>query len=128
MQYFYIKKGSINPTLRIELINDGNFDFMKNATFNNAIQNAIVTFSMTDKHDILKISKAKCTIILTKSETCEEKYIIEYQWNKRDTKESGIFTGIFEITFNNDLYEEGIEYFSGNLIVPIQEELKIHIL
>ena len=37
-QYFYIKKGSTLNPLRMELIDDGKYDFMKNQHFNNAIQ------------------------------------------------------------------------------------------
>ena len=62
MQLFYLNQHSTLPTLRVELILDGRFEFFKARTFNNAIQNADVTFSMTDEDGILKIvSLRKCT-------------------------------------------------------------------
>ena len=48
MQYFYINKGSLLPTLRVELIKGAKYDYMKSYMFNNAIQNADVTFTMYD--------------------------------------------------------------------------------
>lgn len=125
MQYFYINQGSVNNPLRIELINDGRYEFMKSALYNNAIQNADITFSMRDEDGILRVSKAPCTLVLVDENSCEERYIIEYQWKKRDTKKAGKYTGTFEITFNGDLYEDGVSYPAGNLIVPIFEDLGI---
>ena len=125
MQEFYINQHSVNPVLRMELISDGNYEY-KNNFFNNSIQNADVTFSMKNvNNDILKISKAKAEIVLSEEGGCEEKYILQYTWNKRDVKEKGVFKGWFEIKFNNDLYEEGVEYPQGNLIIPIENELFI---
>ena len=37
MQEFYINQGSVNPTLRMELINDGRYDYKKTNIFNNSI-------------------------------------------------------------------------------------------
>lgn len=125
MQYFYINQGSVNNPLRIELINDGRYEFMKSALYNNAIQNADITFSMRDEDGVLRVSKAPCTLVLVDENSCEERYIIEYQWKKRDTKKAGKYTGTFEITFNGDLYEDGVSYPAGNLIVPIFEDLGI---
>lgn len=125
MQYFYISQGSELPYLRMELIDDGRYDFFKSSKFYNALQNANVTFSMTDENGNLKISEAPCNIVLSKELGCNERYIIEYRWNKRDTKNKGQFKGLFKIAFNGDLYEDGIEYNSGDLIVPIYEDLII---
>jgi len=128
MQYHYINQFSMNPPLRIELINDGKYDFMKAYEFNNAIQDADVTFSMRNVIDgKLKVSKATANIVLVDQNSCDERYILEYKWKKRDVNEKGQFIGRFEITFNGDIKEEGIEYPKGNLIVPIVEELTIMI-
>lgn len=128
MQYHYINQFSLNPPLRIELINDGKYDFMKAYEFNNAIQDADVTFSMRNVIDgKLKVSKATANIVLVDQNSCDERYILEYKWKKRDVNEKGQFIGHFEITFNGDIKEEGIEYPKGNLIVPIVEELTIMI-
>ena len=127
MQEFFIIKGSVNPVLEMELINDGRYDFQK-SLINDAIQDSIVTFSMKDEETgILKISKAKANIILVNNEGCEEKYILQYKWKERDVKSQGVFIGWFEINFNGNLTSDGIEYPKGNLIVPIEEELRITI-
>ena len=127
-QYFEIKKNSTLPSLRVHLIDDGTYDFCRRVIYNNAIQNADITFSMKDENGILKISKAKASIVKCCDCNCTESYSIEYKWNKRDTKEAGVFDAFFEINFKNDLYEEGVSYPEGNLIMPIHEQLKIHIL
>ena len=129
MQEFFINKNSLNPVLRMELISDGKYEYKKNVIFNNSIQNADITFSMKNiTNDILKVSKAKADIVQTSDCDCEPKFILQYTWKKRDVNESGVFKGWFEINFKGDLYEEGIEHLSGNLIVPIDEELIINIL
>jgi hypothetical protein len=125
MQYFYINKGSLLPVLRVELIKDGKYEYMKTCQFNNAIQNADVTFSMIDSNGRLKISKSSATIVKSEESGCSDEYIIEYQWKKRDTREEGEYLGRFEITFKEDIYESGVTYNSGNLIMPIVEELGI---
>ena len=125
MQEFFINKNSINPALRMELIYDGRYDYKKSMLYNNSIENAEVTFSMKNiENGILKVSKAKAKII-TSFEGCEEKKILQYNWNLRDVNESGTFKGWFEIKFYNDLYQENINYPQGNLIIPIEDELII---
>lgn len=125
MQYFYINKGATLPLLRMELINDAKYEFMRSYQFNNAIQNADVTFSMMDVDGNLKISKSPATIVKGNMDCCENNYIIQYNWKKRDTKEKGEYIGKFEITFKGDIYEEGNTYEGGNLIMPIYEDLAI---
>lgn len=125
MQEFYINKNSVNPVLRMELISDGRYDYKRSLIFNNSIQNAEVTFSMKNiSNDILKISKSKAEIVSVPC-GCEEKYILQYSWKQRDVNEYGTYKAWFEIKFNNDIIEDGIVYPSGNLIVPIEEELVI---
>ena len=124
-QEFFINKNSILPTLRMEIINDGRYSFWK---FHEAIQNAVVTFSMKNVDtDILKISKAPCEVVLAEDGGCEEKYIIQYKWKKRDTNEIGKFKGWFNIDFLDDISKYGVEYPSGLLIAPISEDLYIYI-
>jgi len=124
---FFIKKGATLPVLRLELILDGKYDFMKASHFNNAIQNANVTFSMVDEHDVLKISNAECNLVLVDQDTCDEKYVIEYRWKERDTKRSGHYKGTIKIEFMGDIYEDGVTYEHGTFIGPIYEELDIFI-
>lgn len=125
MQEFNIKKGSINPVLEMELINDGRYDFQK-SLINEALQDSVVTFSMKDEETgILKISKSKANIVLADEETCQERYILQYKWNKRDTAKEGVYNAWFEINFNGNISSDGVEYPTGNLIVPVEEDLRI---
>ena len=128
MMEFIIKKGSVNPVLRMELIKDGRYDFKK-SMIDNAIQDSVVKFYMKDvETDLLKVAKADADIVLAQEEGCEEKYILQYKWKERDTKKEGIYEGWFEINFNGNIKEEGVDYPSGKMIVPIQEKLQIIIL
>jgi hypothetical protein len=125
MQEFYIHRGTTNPVLEMELIKDGRYDFQK-TLFNDAIQDSVVTFSMVDEETgLLKISKAKANIVLEDDDSCEEKYILQYGWNKRDTSKPGFYKGWFDINFNGDLTSDGVTYPTGNLRVPIEEDLRI---
>ena len=125
---FIIKKGSVNPVLRMELIKDGRYDFKK-AMIDNAIQDSVVKFYMKDvETGLLKVAKADADIVLAQEKGCEEKYILQYKWKERDTKKEGTYEGWFEINFNGNLKEEGVDYPSGKMIVPIQEKLQIVIL
>ena len=127
-QEFFIRKGSVNPVLRMELIKDGRYDFKK-AMIDNAIQDSVVKFYMKDvETGLLKVAKADADIVLAQEEGCEEKYILQYKWKERDTKKEGTYEGWFEINFNGKLKEEGADYPSGKMIVTIQEKLQIVIL
>lgn len=129
MQEFFINQNSINPVLRMELICDGRYDYKKSNLFNKAIQDATVTFSMKNvDNNILKISKSKADIVSSNDSTCEEKLLLQYSWNERDVKEKGVFEAWFEIKFNGDIREEGVSFPIGNLIVPIEDKLMIHII
>lgn len=129
MQEFYIKQNSVNPVLRMELICDGRYDYKKSNLFNKAIQDATVTFSMRNiENNILKVSKSKAEIISTNNGSCEDKFLLQYSWNARDVKDKGSFEAWFEIKFNGDIYEENVIFPVGNLIVPIEDKLIIHIM
>lgn len=127
MQEFHIRKDSLNPVLEMELIKDGRYDFIK-SLMNNALQDSVVTFSMKDAETgLLKVSKGKVNIVLTDENSCEEHYILQYKWKPRDVNRRGTFEGWFEIKFNGDIVEDGVDYPEGNMIVPIQEKLIIYI-
>jgi hypothetical protein len=129
MQEFYINQNSINPVLRMELIYDGKYDYKKSNIFNHSIQNADVTFSMRNiENDNLKISKSKAQIVQSNDNDCDEKFLLQYSWNKRDVKDKGVYKAWFEINFKGDLYEDGVEHPNGNLIVPIENELMVYVL
>ena len=125
MQYFYIRQNSTLPTLRMELIEDGRHDFRK---FYESIQNCTITFTMVNVDTkITKIAKAPCYIKLKEDDGCVDKYVICYDWKPRDTKETGTFKGTFELTFG-EIKSDETEYPTGNLNIPIREELTIVIL
>lgn len=125
MQEFFILKGSTNPSLEMELIDDGRYSFQK-SFMNKVLQDSNVTFSMVDvETNIPKISNAKANVVLADNDSCEEKYILQYQWKDRDVKNSGIFKGFFEIKFNGNISENGQVFPVGNLKVPIEEDLMI---
>jgi hypothetical protein len=127
-QEFYIINGATVPYLRMELINDGRTDYIKTDIINKSLQDAVVKFSMKNTETgVLKISNAPCNVVLAKTEGCEEKYVIEYQWKERDTKEKGVYQGWFTINFNGNLTEENVDFPQGKLIVPISEDLMIYI-
>lgn len=125
MQEFFINHNSLLPTLEMELIKDGRYDFDK-SLINDAIQDSVVTFSMIDEETgLLKVAHEKANIVLDNDGGCEERYILQYKWKKRDIRKPGFYKGWFEIKFNGDIYSYGVEFPQGNLIVPIEEELRI---
>ena len=128
MQEFFIKAGSNYPSLRMELIEDGRYDFHK-AKINNALQDSDVVFSMKDiETGILKVSKAKAVIKNADTEGCEDKYVVEYDWQTRDTAKPGIYEGWFDIDFKGDVVEAGVDYPSaGKLRIPVTEDLLIYV-
>lgn len=128
IQEFYINQGSQLPYLRMELIDDGRFDFHKSHLYNAAIQNAKVTFSMRDVNtDKLKISKGNVDIVKVSDCGCEERFVLQYKWNERDTKEKGIYKGWFDIEFLDGLYENNVDFPTGHLKAPIHEDLIIYV-
>ena len=125
---FTVREKSNYPVLRLELIEDGRYDFHK-AKINNALQDSDVVFSMKDiETGILKISKAKALIKNAETEGCEDKYVLEYDWQARDTAKPGIYEGWFDIKFNGDVVEYGVDYpTAGILRVPVSENLLIYV-
>lgn len=116
---FYINKNATLPKLKLELIKDGRNDFNK---FHDKIQNASITFTMTDVVTGVKriaCSNAGIEEVLPKSNCiCDEFYLV-YQFTSKQTSIAGRYAGQFEITFLDG---------SGTLIVPIREELFINVL
>lgn len=125
MQEFFIMKGSTNPVLEMELIDDGRYSF-RQSIFNEALQDSIVTFNMRNRETgVMKISKARANVVLAAEDTCEDRYVLQYKWSERDVNKEGIYEAWFEITFNGNISSDGIDYPSGNLKVPIEEELLV---
>lgn len=121
---FTINKNAELPLLRMELINDGRDNFWKIYL---ALQAANgVTFTMWNKETgIYKIAKAPAEIVYDEHSGCEERYIIQYRWKKRDTDECGRYIGQFTINFDDNIVMDGVTFPKGDLIVPISEDLYI---
>lgn len=125
MQEFFINKNSTNPVLEMSLINDGRYDFNKDM-FNYALQDSVITFSMEEEETgKLKISKGKSNIVPISNCECNEGYVLQYKWKQRDVNKEGVYKGYFEIKFNENITMDGAIFPTGNLIVPIEEELRI---
>jgi hypothetical protein len=116
---FYINKGSTLPRLKMELINDGRNDF---DNFHDRLQDSIITFCMTDANTGIKRiggKEALCILKEPEPDSISEEYYIGYQFSEKETRKVGTYVGEFTIRFNDG---------SGKLIVPIKDELYIHIL
>lgn len=124
MQEFFIIRGSINPLLEMEVINDGKHQYHK-TFFNEALQDCTVKFSMINEETgLLQVAKAEAEIVEGDC-GCEEKYVLRYRWKPRDVAKPGFYKGWFEIFFNGDIVEDGVEFPNGNMKVPIEEDLRI---
>lgn len=122
-QTFFITKNSTLPSLRLEVINDGRHDFHKLYL---ALQAATVTFTMTDSETgVKKIANAPAYVVEKQTESCDEEYVIEYRWQKRDTNTAGTYIGQFKIVFNGDLSMADTTFPVGEMIAPIAEDLFI---
>ena len=123
MKQFAINKNATLPYLEIEPIHDGRHTYKKLYL---ALQAATVTFTMTNMVNGVKtIANAPCHIVPINDEVCEERFKIQYRWNKRDTAETGIFIGQFKIKFEDNITVDEMIFPMGELIVPIAEELQI---
>ena len=116
---FYINKNATLPILKLELIQDGINNYTK---FFDLVQNANIYFSMTDINTGIKKISRKATGLLPKTEYegCSiEEYFLSYNFTSKDTNKEGTYIGQFLIEFLDG---------TGSLIVPIREELLIHVL
>jgi len=121
---FYIRQDSLLPILRMELIEDGRHSYNK---FHELIQNSSITFTMVNKETgVTKIAKAPAYIKAREDGGCVEQYVICYNWKKRDTKEKGNYVGQFNIEFG-EVKNDSYTYPTGNLIMPVREDLNITI-
>lgn len=117
-QEFYINKDATLPLLKMELINNGRYDFNH---FHELIQNSTISFTMVNSETgISKILNNSENILLQSKDGCNEEYYICYRWSERDTKIKGKYIGKFTIIF-------GDEVGGGKLIVPIEDELVIYV-
>ena len=116
---FHINKNSTLPVLKLELIKDGRNDFHK---FHDKIQNASITFTMTDViTGVKKIAKKSAGIqqVEPASDCIGEEFYLVYQFTEKETNTAARYAAQFEIHFLDG---------SGTLIVPIREELFVNVL
>ena len=116
---FYINKNATLPLLQMELINNGRVD---QKDFFQCIQNSDITFCMKDLKTgqvVVSNKPAICIVKKSKLNPTDEEYLIGYKFTQRETKKEGTFVGQFIIDFKDG---------GGTLLVPIQEELFIHVL
>ena len=132
---FQINKKATLPIIKMELINDGRNDYNH---FMDLIQNSETFFCMTNiENGVKKISMqpASCEkkdLVCGDDYDCNEEYYLTYRWRPRDTKIPGTYKGEFIIRINDDLTRvingNPTVIPGGDLIVPIREELFIHVL
>ena len=120
---FTIRQYSELPVLQLQLFNDGRNEF-KN--FEDKLENSTITFAMKDQTTgIYKVANKEAEIVLkTPCDTNSKKeYYITYTFTTSDTKKPGIYLGEFKIIFLDETLQS-----TGSLIIPIREELQIHVI
>lgn len=122
---FSIRQYSELPTLKLRLYHDGRNDYKH---FDEMIENSVITFSMKEQSTgIYKIANKEAKIML--KDPCDinggsdKEYYIAYNFTPEDTDKPGIYIGEFKILFLNLQLKP-----NGSLIVPITEELYIHVI
>jgi len=115
---FFIRKDSIEPILKMQLVQDGRNDFRD---FHKKLANSSIYFSMKDTVTGIPKVVNQSAGIVSKTPTSlnsDVEYYIYYKWKKRDVRKTGRFEGQFYIYFHDDNTE---------LIAPIREDLFINI-
>ena len=115
---FFIRKDSLDPILKMQLVLDGRNDFQ---SFHDKLSNSTIYFSMKSTDTgILKVANKKAYIVskVPTTPNAPTEYYIYYKWTKNDVKKVGRYQGQFIIYFHTDNTE---------LIVPIREDLYITI-
>lgn len=113
---FYIQKGAVLPTLKMQIVKDGinnHLDFME------VLQNSKINFSMREEATgVYKILNNPAYIVekIFDNPDAPDEYYIYYNWEAKDTRKPGRFIGEFSIKTGE-----------GVLIVPIREQLYINI-
>ena len=83
---FFIRKDSIEPILKMQLVQDGRNDFQH---FHDKLSNSSIYFSMKDeKTGIPKVLNRTAGIVAKEptSVNSPTEYYIYYQWTKKDVK------------------------------------------
>ena len=120
---FSIRQHATLPILKMKLFRDGRNDYNN---FDELLENSAITFAMKDQSTgIYKIANKPAKLILRDpcSTELNPEYYIGYEFTSEDTDRTGIYLGEFNIKFMNKNLTP-----VGDLIVPISEQLYIHIL
>lgn len=115
---FFIRKDSIEPILKMQLVQDGRNDF---DSFYDKLSNSSIRFSMKRVEDgVYKVLNQPGGIVkkTATSKNAPDEYYIYYRWRKRDVKKVGRYQAQFAVFIHDDCTE---------LIVPIREDLYINI-
>ena len=115
---FFIRKNSLEPVLKMQLIQDGRNDFRD---FYEQLGNSLVSFSMkrVDTGEFVILNRAGGIVQKTSVDVVyPAEYYIYYRWQATDVMESGRYQGQFNIELLGQFTE---------LVVPIREDLYITI-
>lgn len=115
---FFIRKDSLEPVLKMQLIQDGRNDFRK---FYQGLENAVLSFSMkkVDTGEYVILNKAAGIVQKTQVDPINDpEYYIYYRWQPTDVMEVGRYQGQFLIEFLTD---------GTQLVAPVREDLFINI-
>ncbi len=113
---FYIKKNATLPLLKMQVVKDGRSEYQQ---FMDSLETATISFTMINTATgIPKIVAKPCyiTILTNLDVNALPEYYVYYRFTERDTNQVGSYSGQFLI--QND---------TGDLILPIREELNIYI-
>lgn len=114
---FMINKNSTLPIMKLDITQDGRSG---SKDIYELIQNSNIYFSMSELTTGVKVIGKKPALYIPKCSECGyDEYYIGYQFSEKETKKPGVYVGKFTIEFLDDY---------GTLIVPIKEELFIHVL
>jgi hypothetical protein len=120
---FHIRQGASDPILKMRMIDDGKND---KSSFNDALENADITFEMSDvKTGEPMVLGATCGITTRtkKYHYTNDEYYIIYRFTEAQTNVVGRYEGKINIQFNDT---------DGNpttkLILPIKERLYINVI
>jgi len=115
---FFIRKDSLEPVLKMQLIQDGRNDFRK---FYQNLENAMLSFSMkkVETGEYVILNKAAGIVQKTEIDPINDpEYYIYYRWQPTDVMEEGRYQGQFLIEFLTD---------GTQLVAPVREDLYINI-
>jgi hypothetical protein len=126
---FSIRQNATLPILKMKLIRDGRYDFKR---FETIVEGMTITFSMKNKaNGVYKVAGREGNLVMAypcgdaDGDINTTEYYICYQFRAEDTDKPGIYIGEFSLEFFDIV--DGIQNF-GKLIMPIQEDLEIHVI